>query len=133
MIVQMISDPMMPMGMSRFGFFASSAVVETASKPMYAQKTIAAPVAMPEKPFGANGCQCAGFTYLKLTKTKNASTTSLMATIQKLKLADSRMPHTSTIVISVTMPTARMLKMIGTPNRCGAAATTCGIFDMAVL
>ena len=93
---------------------------------------MAAPVAIPWKPLGANGCQCAGFTYLKLTRTKNPSTTSLMATIQKLKLADSRMPQTRTIVISVTMPTARMLKMMGMPKMCGAAATTCGIFDMAV-
>ena len=32
--VQMTSDAMMPIGRSRCGFFASSAVVETASKPM---------------------------------------------------------------------------------------------------
>ena len=32
--VQMTSEPMMPMGMSRFGLRASSAVVDTASKPM---------------------------------------------------------------------------------------------------
>ena len=30
----MTSDAMMPIGRSRLGFFASSAVVETASKPM---------------------------------------------------------------------------------------------------
>ena len=33
-MVQSASDPMMPIGRSRFGFFASSACVETASKPM---------------------------------------------------------------------------------------------------
>jgi hypothetical protein len=32
--VHTTSDMMMPIGRSRFGFFASSAVVETASKPM---------------------------------------------------------------------------------------------------
>ena len=79
MTVQMMSEPMMPIGMSRFGFLHSSAHVETASKPMYAKKMIAAPVEMPAKPFGANGCQFAGLTNLKLTKTKNASTTSLIA------------------------------------------------------
>ena len=30
----MTSEPMMPIGMSRWGFLASCAVVETASKPM---------------------------------------------------------------------------------------------------
>jgi hypothetical protein len=38
----------MPIGISRLGFFASCAAVETASKPMYAKKTEAAPAAMPE-------------------------------------------------------------------------------------
>src|SRR5207245_11391447 len=99
MIVQMINDPMMPIGMSRFGFRAYAAVVETASKPMYAKKTIDAPVRIPWKPLGANGCQFAGLTYLKLTITKKPRTTSLIATIQKLKFADSRTPHTRTIVI----------------------------------
>jgi hypothetical protein len=32
--VHTTSDAMMPIGKSRFGFFASSAVVDTASKPM---------------------------------------------------------------------------------------------------
>ena len=48
--------------MSRCGFLHSSAVVEIASKPMYAKKTSDAPVMMPVKPFGANGCQFAGVT-----------------------------------------------------------------------
>ena len=38
---------MIPMGMSRPGFLHSSAHVETASKPMYAKKMIAAPAPMP--------------------------------------------------------------------------------------
>src|SRR2546422_1041648 len=48
--VQMSSDPMMPIGMSRCGFFASCAAVLTASNPMYAKKTIAAPVKTPLQP-----------------------------------------------------------------------------------
>ncbi len=55
-----------------------------------------------------------------------------MATIQKLKLADSRTPHTRTIVIAVTIPTAKRLKMTGTPKMCGALATTSGIRVNAV-
>ena len=38
-MVQMARDRMMPMGKSRCGFFASWAVVETASNPMYAKNT----------------------------------------------------------------------------------------------
>ena len=94
---------MIPIGTSRVGFLASSAWVETESKPMYAKKMMAAPEAIPLKPFGAKGVQCSGLTNLKLTKTKKASTTSLIATIQKLKLADSRIPHTSTTV-SLAVP-----------------------------
>jgi hypothetical protein len=37
----MIRLAIMPIGKSRCGFFVSSAVVETASKPMKAKKTIA--------------------------------------------------------------------------------------------
>ena len=132
-MVQMISEPMMPIGMSRFGLRASSAVVETASKPMYAKKTIAAPAAIPWNPFGAKGCQFSGFVYLKQTSTKNPRTTSLMATMTKLKLADSRIPHTSTTVITATMTKAIRLSTIGIPKKCGAAATSSGILRAAVV
>ena len=62
--VQMISDQMMPVGMSRWGFRASSAAVLTASNPMYEKKMIAAPTLMPAKPLGANAGvdHCCGFT-----------------------------------------------------------------------
>ena len=40
----------MPIGTSRCGFFASSAVVATMSKPMKAKKTIAAPAITPAMP-----------------------------------------------------------------------------------
>ena len=52
----------MPMGRSRCGFFVSSAVVETASNPMKAKNTMAAPLITPVNPFGANGCQFVGCT-----------------------------------------------------------------------
>ncbi len=48
--VQIASEAMMPMGMSRCGFLVSSAVVATTSKPMYAKKTRAAPAKMPPTP-----------------------------------------------------------------------------------
>ena len=63
-IVQTTSDPRIPIGISRCGFFASCAAVDTASKPIYAKKIDAAPAAMPLNPKlpasslgGMNGCQ----------------------------------------------------------------------------
>jgi hypothetical protein len=37
-----------------------------------------------------------------------------------LKRADSFTPHTSTTVMSATIPIASALKTMGTPKRCGA-------------
>ena len=56
-MVQTIRLAIIPIGKSRFGFFVSSAVVETASNPMKAKNTIAAPPITPPKPLGMNGCQ----------------------------------------------------------------------------
>ena len=50
------------MGMLRCGSLVSSAAVETASKPMKAKNTMAAPWWMPFQPLGAKGCQLAGST-----------------------------------------------------------------------
>ncbi len=66
--VQSASDPSMPIGRSRCGFFASCAAVETASNPMYAKNITAAPRSTPLHPKcpntpvlgGMNGCQLAG-------------------------------------------------------------------------
>jgi len=46
----MTSEPRMPRGRSRFGFFVSSAAVATMSNPMKAKKTMAAPAKMPPTP-----------------------------------------------------------------------------------
>ena len=62
MTVHTIRLAMIPIGMSRCGFLASSAAVDTASKPMYAKKMMAAALEIPANPFGANGCQFCGFT-----------------------------------------------------------------------
>jgi hypothetical protein len=67
-MVQMTSDPKMPIGMSRCGRFASCAQVETASKPMKAKNTTEAPLSTPLHPnspnapvlSGTKGCQFAG-------------------------------------------------------------------------
>ena len=48
--VQISREPRMPTGISRFGFFVSSAAVLTASKPRKAKNTIAAPRNTPENP-----------------------------------------------------------------------------------
>src|ERR671911_31303 len=48
--VQIASEPRMPRGRSRCGFFASSAVVATTSKPMNAKNTSDAPAMMPLTP-----------------------------------------------------------------------------------
>jgi hypothetical protein len=46
--VQIPNDNKIPMGMSRLGFLASCAAVETASKPIYAKNTMAAALMIPE-------------------------------------------------------------------------------------
>src|SRR5437763_16507592 len=52
--VQMTSEPRMPIGMSRFGFLASCAAVDTASNPMKAKNTTPAAPRMPMMP--PDGC-----------------------------------------------------------------------------
>ena len=48
--VQIASEPRMPIGMSRLGFFASCAAVETASNPMNAKNTTPAAPSTPMMP-----------------------------------------------------------------------------------
>src|SRR5215831_10949529 len=81
MIVERISEPMIPMGRSRAGFRVSSATVETASNPIYAKNTIAAPDCTPTHPFGRKGWKLAPFMYPQPTITKNPRTISLRITI----------------------------------------------------
>ena len=101
------------MGMSRCGFLASCAAVLTASKPMYAKKTIAAPATTPLKPKcsrspvlgGMKGCQLSGFTCGAANTMKRITTASLMTTITLLTVADSLMPTTSKVVTMAMMRT----------------------------
>src|SRR6266511_2564986 len=62
---------------------------------------------------------------------KNSSTRILMPTMTALNSADSFIPHTSTIVINATMPSARRLNTIGIPKICGALSISPGIFRTA--
>ena len=59
-VVQIASEPRMPIAMSRCGFLVSSAVVATMSNPMNAKNTSAAAVKMPVTPNdpGANPRSC---------------------------------------------------------------------------
>ena len=88
----MIRLAIIPIGKSRFGFFVSSAVVETASNPMKAKKTIAAPPITPPKPLGMNGCQLVGLTMKDPKAITKTTTASLMRTMVVLAVALSRMP-----------------------------------------
>src|SRR5256885_17181843 len=131
----MISEPMMPTGMSRLGFLDSSEAVETASKPMYAKKTMDAPEKMPFQPLGAkpfqvvkepSGTQLRTLKKRRPTAMKNTRMTSLVATMIVLKRVDSLTPTTSSQVSASTMRTAKRLKTTGWPNRTGAEARTSG-------
>src|SRR5207302_9599272 len=90
--VQIIRLAMMPIGMSRCGLRASSAVVDTTSKPMNAKNTIAAPLMRPGKPCGINGCQFVGFTMNATNAVTNTTTAVLMITIVVVVYELSRIP-----------------------------------------
>src|SRR5438034_9464219 len=115
--VQISSEPMMPIGMSFCGFFASCAAVLTASNPMYAKKTRPAPAITPVQPKaprspvfgGMNGCQLAGFTACAANTMNSTTTASLMKTMTLLVVADSLMPMTSSVVTRAMMTTAGRL------------------------
>src|SRR2546427_3674773 len=114
----MSSDPMMPIGMSFCGFFASWAAVLTASNPMYAKNTIAAPVMTPLQPYspgpslgGMNGFQFAEWTACAAPKMKSSTTASFTNTMTLLTFADSLMPTTRSVVMIAMMMTAGGVKM----------------------
>ena len=88
---------MMPIGMSRWGFLASCAAVLTASNPMYAKKTMPAPVMIPLHPKwpelpvfgGMNGCQLAELIARTAPAMNSNTTETFTKTIKSLKEADS--------------------------------------------
>ena len=90
------------MGRSRCGLRVSWAAVETASKPMYAKKTMVAPCKMPVQPNwpkapwfgGMKGVQFSGCTNEAAAAMKASTTAVLTKTMTALKRADSLMPMT---------------------------------------
>src|ERR1700732_120778 len=131
--VHITSDPTIPTGMSRCGFFASCAAVDTASNPMYAKKITPAPRATPDHPNcpnsprfgGTNGCQFAAeiagcFQRYPATIAMNVSTVpTFMNTTVVLTFADSRTPITKIVVmIAITTYASRSI----TPRVCGNVA-----------
>src|ERR1044071_4335742 len=106
----MIREAMIPKGISFCGFFASSAAVETESKPIYVKKMIAPPEITPANPEGANGCQFVRFTSMPPT-TRNVTMAPIFtSTMTLLAPADSRMPHTNRTVRIKTIRKAGTLK-----------------------
>src|SRR5215472_884963 len=109
-IVQTISDAMIPNGMSFCGLRASSAAVETESKPMYVKKIIAPPARTPANPEGANGCKLTGFINIPPTIRKVMMAPIFTRTITLLASADSRIPQTSKTVSTNMIRNAGTLK-----------------------
>src|SRR5205809_217891 len=104
--VHTASDASMPIGMSRCGFFASCAAVDTASNPMYAKNTTAAARTTPVQPnspnlpvaAGTNGAQFDDFTYMKPKPITRNTIASFTNTMTLLNRADSLIPITSSVV-----------------------------------
>src|SRR5688500_20088430 len=122
------------MGMSRRGFRASCAAVETASNPMYAKKITAAPRMMPDRPNSPNVPVFGGTSGVNLVESTNAApatitsttTATLTTTMTPLTVADSRTPRTRSAVTSSAMITAGRLKMAVTVLPSAAASTVPG-------
>src|SRR5947209_2868872 len=112
---------MIPKGISFCGFFASSAAVDTESKPIYVKKIMAPPEITPANPDGANGCQFARFTSIPPTTRNVMMAPIFTSTIMLLAPADSRMPQTRRTVKIKTMRNAGTLKYA--PDQCPPVQT----------
>src|SRR6185503_12944167 len=116
--VQIASEPRMPRGISRWGFRASWAEVDTASNPMNAKKITPAPRRMPLQPYspnvpvlgGMNGCQLAWSTNRAPAPITIRTTATLITTMTLLVEADSLTPTIKSAV------TASVIKTAGTLN-----------------
>src|SRR3954466_7514160 len=130
MTVQIAREPRMPIGMSRFGFFASWAAVDTASKPMKAKKTTPAAPRMPMMPpygcvtpwgvvyvvgVGMYGVWFAGFMKPQPMTMTISTIATLVITMTVLTVADSCMPRMSSSESTSRMNTAGMFMMPVTP------------------
>src|SRR3954453_12702722 len=104
--------------MSRCGSRASCAVVDTASKPMNAEKITAAPRSTPLQPYspncpvfaGTNGCQLSARTNQIPPAITTAITPTLTATMIVFVVVDSRTPTSNSSVTAHVISTAGRLK-----------------------
>src|SRR5262249_9462156 len=129
-IVQTVSEPKMPIGMSFCGFFASCAAVETASNPIYAKNTTLAPRNTPDQPKepndpvfgGRKSCQLACDSAGCFSKKGRATAINVKTainftkTIPVLNFADSLIPM---IRISVTAMIAKKATRLNLAVACG--------------
>ena len=141
--VTMTSDPRMPRGRSRLGFFVSSAAVATMSKPMKAKKTSDAADSTPKTPKldgappvmscssgcsspatvpagggrlgGTKGVRFEASKKKKPTTMTSSTTATLMPVMTRLTRADTLAPCISRMVMTPTMSTAPQSK--STPPR----------------
>ena len=121
--VQIASDDRMPIGMSRVGFLASCAAVETASNPMYAKNITPAPRRTPLQPnrpnspvFGGTiGVRFARLTYAAPAPMNTSSTRTFTRTSAVFTSADSLIPITSRAATINTMTAAGRLNGPGGP------------------
>ena len=115
------------MGISLFGFFASCAAVETASKPMNAKNTIAAPPNTPPHPHLKNpscpgvpsgiinGVWFSGLINCQPKTINNNTMATLINTMIPLSLADSCVPLINTMVNTNNITSAGKLIIPETP------------------
>ncbi len=114
----------MPRGKSRFGLAHSSAVVEMASKPIYAKKTDETPRNTPDMPFGKNGDQLLILSSVKITQKPttaiNASTNNFSITIKLALFLLSLIPMYARKVTKATIRNAGKFSTICQPPIIGA-------------
>src|SRR5260363_12963 len=118
---QIASEPSSPTGILRRGFFVSCATQDTASKPISAKNTTAAPRSTPLKPnspscplfggikapFGLEGVtQLAVSTYPMPAAIKISTIATLFTTIQLFTRVDSCTPRVSSSVAAATISIA---------------------------
>ena len=110
-------EPTIPIGKFRCGFTTSSAVVETASKPIYAKNINEAPFATPNQPNGINGCQLLVSICVDATTTNIRMTNNLIPTIALLKRVLERTPQINNTLVTEIIPNAKKSIAIVEPTR----------------
>ena len=127
----MSSEPNMPMGMLRRGFWVSCAAVLMASKPKKAKNTMAAPRNMPDQPYspntpvfcGTRGVRLSVLMYLKPTYMK-MSTTAIFNTTRKS--LNFELPLVPRISMNDSSTMSNVAGRLNTPPSAGQAVQACG-------